>query len=165
MPHIVRVVSTKYDGSPRDTYEGQLIDSGRGVVRLSVSAGTPTWWAKAQKWVDSVDDSIEIYFEDRWYNLWHFAPNDRNMWYCNIAMPPTFDRETLRWVDLDIDVRCQADGSLVVLDEDEFEQNRIEMGYPGDVVEAALAARDDVLSLAGQGLFPFDHQVQISALD
>ena len=158
----VRVVSTKYDGTPRDCYEAQLLDHEGPMVRLRVPAGTPTYGKHGQM-VEAEDNAIEIYFTDRWYNVWHFREHTtyHNLWYSNIAMPARFDGKTLQWVDLDIDIRCYLDGSLRVLDEDEFEQNRTEMGYRSEVVEHALAARDEVLQLGKVGTFPFDHETQL----
>ena len=113
---------------------------------------------------------MELYFEDRWYNVWHFRDDTTDplgfkvLWYCNVAMPASFDGKTLRWVDLDIDIRCYRDGAPEVLDEDEFEQHRVELGYPAEVVERALAARDEALRLAQERVFPFDYETQINAL-
>ena len=39
-----------------------------------------------------------------------------------------------------------------------------ELGYPDEVVEGALAARDEALRLAQERAFPFDYETQISAL-
>lgn len=160
--HPVSVVSTKYDETPRDRYEAQLLDHQGPIVRLRVPAGTPTY-GKYGQIVEAEDNAIEIYFTDRWYNVWHFREHTTydNLWYSNIAMPARFDGKTLRWVDLDLDIRCHLDGSIRVLDEDEFEQNRIEMGYPSEVVERAFAARDEVLRLGKDGTFPFDHETQL----
>ena len=158
----VWVVSTKYDGTPRDSYEAQLIDHEGPIVRLRVPAGTPTY-GKDGHMVEAEDNAIEIYFTDRWYNVWHLREHTTypNLWYSNIAMPAKFDGKTLRWVDLELDVRCYLDGSLRVLDEDEFEVNRLEMGYTDEVVERALAALDEVLRLGKEGTFPFDYEMQI----
>ena len=79
-----------------------------------------------------------------------------------MAAPASFDGDELHWVDLDIDVRCYLDGSLRVLDEDEFERNRVEMAYPDELVTQALAARDEVLRLGREGAFPFDYETQIA---
>ena len=164
MPQMAQVVSTKYDGSLRDSYEAELLEKVGGLVRLSVPAGTPVLSGKSGQWFDAPDGGMDMYFDDRWYNVYHHGSSAPYLWYCNIAMPATFDGSTLRWVDLDIDIRCHLDGSLRVLDEDEFEHNRVEMAYPQDVVERALAARDEVLELASKGLFPFDHDAQIRSL-
>ena len=159
----ISVVSTKYDGTPRDSYEAQLLDHHGSMLRLKVPAGTPTWVEKHGRTELSEDNIIEIYFMDRWYNVWHMREHTTypNLWYSNVAMPAIFDGTNLQWVDLDIDIRCYLDGSLRVLDLDEFEQNRIEMGYPIEVVEHALAARDEVLQLGSVGTFPFNYETQI----
>ena len=131
---------------------------------MGVPRGTSVWREKLQRWIETETDAVDTYFGDRWYNVYHYGSSAPYLWYCNMAMPATFDGKTLHWVDLDIDVRCDRDGSLVVLDEDEFEVHRVEMGYPEDVVEAALVARDVVLSLARLGVFPFDHEAQLRGL-
>ena len=136
-----------------------------------LGGGRCTCWTRS-RWVQSGQTTcaVELYFEDRWYNVWHFRDDTTDplwfkvLWYCNVALPASFDGETLRWVDLDIDIRCYRDGAPEVLDEDEFEQHRVELGYPAEVVERALAARDEVLRLAQERVFPFDYETQISAL-
>ena len=161
MPQIVQVISTKYNGSLREKYEALLKESDGSVVQLSVPRGTPVWGEKLQRWVETDTDAVDIYFADRWYNVYHYGSSAPYLWYCNIAMPATFDGKTLRWVDLEIDVLCHLDRSLTVEDEDEFEATRVEMDYPDEVARSALAARDEVLGLASDSVFPFDHKVQM----
>jgi protein associated with RNAse G/E len=73
-------------------------------------------------------------------------------------MPCQFDGSVLRWVDLDIDIVCYADGSIVVKDEREFEEHTTLLAYPDQVVERALAARDELLCLAQASEFPFKRE-------
>ena len=164
VPRVVRIVSTKYDGTLRDSYQAQFLDHAGSVLRFKVPAGTPVYEGKRGRVLESEDNAIEIYFTDRWYNVWHLRDHTTypNLWYANMATPARFDGGTLRWVDLDIDVRCYLDGSLQVLDEDEFERNCVEMSYPDDVVQRVLAGRDEVLRLAKDRAFPFDHETQIA---
>ena len=91
-----------------------------------------------------------MYFTDRWYNVLHFLEHgiNRYLWYANISTPATFDGTTLKWIDLDIDVCCHLDGSIETLDCDEFQEHRLKMDYPNDLVERALAAHDEVIQLA-----------------
>ena len=161
---VVRVVSTKYDGTLRDTYKAQLLDHIGSTVRLIVPAGTPVYGGKIDRVVEAEDDGIEFYFTDRRYNVSHFHEHTTwpNRWYSNVAAPASFDGDTLRWVDLDIDIRCYLDGSLRALDEDEFERNLVKMTYPDELVRQALAARDEVSGLGRVGEFPFDHETQIA---
>ena len=96
-----------------------------------------------------------FFWTDRWYNVWQLDRTDGVLFYANVAMPCQFDGDVLRWVDLDIDVVCHADGSIVVKDEREFEEHTLLLAYPEDVVRSALAARDELLCLAHAGQFPF----------
>jgi protein associated with RNAse G/E len=161
---MVQVVSTKYDGTPRETYEAGRLESNGELVQLVVHRGTLVWGDKLQRWVDMDTDAVDTYLSDRWYNVYHYGSSAPHPWYCNIAMPATFDGAKLRWVDLEIDVSCHPDGSIVVLNEDEFEVNRVEMAYPEHVAERALTALDEVPGLARKGLFPFDHAEQLRRL-
>jgi protein associated with RNAse G/E len=106
---------------------------------------------------------IEIYFKDRWYNVWHICEqkSNRNKIYSNICIPAVMEGNVLEWVDLDLDFRVHMDGSIKLLDEEEFEQNARQFGYPGWVVENARAACDEVVNLFETAEFPFDHPRQI----
>ena len=166
MPRTIRVEKTKYDGTIQAAWESRLLDHTGSLLRSVVPGGAPVYVLDRSRWVKSGRTTcmVELYFEDRWYNVWHVRDGTTELWYCNVALPATFDGQTLRWVDLDIDVRCYRDGAPEVLDEDEFEQHRVELGYPAEVVERALAARDEALRLAQERVFPFDYETQISAL-
>lgn len=166
MPRTIRIEKAKYGGTVQAAWESELLDHAGSLLRSVVPGGRPVYVLGRSRWVQSgqTTRAVELYFEDRWYNVWHFRDGTTELWYCNVAMPASFDGQTLRWVDLDIDIRCYRDGVPEVLDEDEFAQHRIELGYPDEVVERALAARDEALRLAQQRAFPFDYETQIKLL-
>jgi hypothetical protein len=53
---VVRVVSTKYDGTLHDTYEAELLDHVGLTVRLIVPAGTPIYGRKVDRVAQAEDD-------------------------------------------------------------------------------------------------------------
>ena len=132
------------------------------MIRVQISAGTPIYRG-VDRPAGSADNGIEIYFTDRWYNVLHFLEHgiNRYLWYANISTPATFDGTTLQWIDLDIDVCCHLDGSIETLDCDEFQEHRLKMDYPNDLVERALAAHDEVIQLAKSGVLPFNRNTQL----
>ena len=166
MPRIIRIEKAKYDGTIQAAWDSELLDHAGALLRSVVPGGKPVYVLDRSRWIKSGQTTcaVELYFEDRWYNVWHVRDSTQELWYCNVAMPASFDGQTLRWVDLDIDIRCYRDGTPEVLDEDEFEQHRVELGYPAEVVERALAARDEALRLAQARVFPFDYETQIGTL-
>ena len=166
MSRIIRIEKAKYDGTIQAAWDSELLDHAGSLLRSVVPGGKPVYVLDRSRWIESGQTTcaVELYFEDRWYNVWHVRDDTQELWYCNVAMPASFDGQTLRWVDLDIDIRCYRDGAPEVLDEDEFEQHRVKLGYPADVVERALAARDEALRLAQARAFPFDYDTQIGTL-
>ena len=147
-------MGTKYDGSPRDEWPAQLVEQCGTLLRIYVPAGTEE---SVQGTCHQVmpDAFTGLFWTDRWYNVWQIDRTEGVLVYANVAMPCQFDGSVLRWVDLDIDIVCYSDGSIVVKDEQEFKEHISRFAYPEDVVEHALAARDELLSLAKACAFPF----------
>jgi len=92
------------------------------------------------------DPFIEIYYNDRWYNI--FQVHDRDSaeikaWYCNVTRPAEISAGQIRYVDLALDLLVFPDGRQLVLDEDEFEALQ-----PGpELRAAALGALEELKTL------------------
>jgi len=74
------------------------------------------------------DRFVEYYYTDRWYNI--FAIHDREDgqikgWYCNIGQPAVFEDGIVSYIDLALDLWVATDGTQTVLDEDEFENLKL----------------------------------------
>ena len=74
------------------------------------------------------DRFVEYYYFDRWYNI--FAIYDREDgqikgWYCNIGKPTVFEDGIVSYIDLALDLWVSTDGKQTVLDEDEFEDLKL----------------------------------------
>ena len=86
---------------------------------------------------------VKLVPHDAWHAaMWNSA--GRYEVYVDVCTPATWDGEVVRMVDLDLDVvRYRSDGSVAVLDEDEFLEHRVAFGYPEHVVDRArsVAAR------------------------
>jgi protein associated with RNAse G/E len=151
----IRVIGTKYDGSPRDEWPAQLVEQRGTLLRLRVPAGTEEIVRGEHRRV-TVTAFSGLFWTDRWYNVWQIDRTEGVLVYANVAMPCRFEGGVLRWVDLDLDVVCTSDGAIVLKDEDEFEAHIVRFGYPAHVIECALSARDELLRLAHAGEFPFE---------
>lgn len=151
---IIRVLSTRYDGSPHAEWPAQLLEQKGTRLCLRVLPGMKGVFQGSHAGVIG-DSGLVLYWTDRWYNVWQFDRREGVLFYANVAMPCRFDGSVLRWVDLDIDVVQYADGSTVVRDEQEFAERSISLRYPPEVIRSALAARDELLRLARAREFPF----------
>jgi hypothetical protein len=75
--------------------------------------------------------------------------------YVDIVTGITHAPGSITMVDLDFDVIRYRTGEVRLLDEDEFEQHRVELSYPQPVVDAARADAALVLEAVRKGDEPF----------
>jgi uncharacterized protein len=158
----IRIASTKYDGSLHYEYWGRLIDQHGGVIRVVTDEGTPSRSYRGEGLMRA--GMTQLFFTDRWYNVFHnYAPVGRlgMHWYANIGTPARIEGDTLRWVDLDLDLMHTEARGLFVDDEDEFAEHQVQMAYPREVIERAQAALDELLGLAHGLGFPLDHDSHV----
>jgi protein associated with RNAse G/E/RimJ/RimL family protein N-acetyltransferase len=154
----VRVVSTKYDGSPHYAYEARLVAEDGALLTLAVPRGTAMSGYRGDLRT-SVPFTALFYTDERWYNCYHnhwTTPRLRIESYANVALPATFDGETVRWVDLDLDVLIRSTGSVSLVDVDEFVEHGRRFGYPADLVRRANATADALLAATRERRDPFD---------
>lgn len=93
--------------------------------------------------------SYEYYWLDRWYNTFRFhePTGELRNFYCNIAMPPTFENGVLDYVDLDIDVVIGPDFDSTVLDREDYEQSSRTFGYSAEIKANVESALKELLEL------------------
>jgi predicted RNA-binding protein associated with RNAse of E/G family len=89
-----------------------------------------------------------------WYlaHFWHAHPEVDV--YIDICSPPTWGDGRVEVFDLDFDIvvwNAAKGGGVVLVDEDEFEQHRVELDYPVDLQENARRAAADVFARAQRG--------------
>jgi len=101
------------------------------------------------------DRCIEYFYTDRWYNILelHDVSDDRlKGWYCNIARPAIIREDAIRFDDLALDLWVAPDGSILLLDEDEFAAYAID----SETRHRARLAVDEVRALVANRAPPFD---------
>jgi protein associated with RNAse G/E len=154
----ILIHSTKYDGSLHNRFVARLIEVADGVVTVAVDEGTPFEGYRGAGRIHT--GFTGLYFTDRWYNVYrNERPTQRSgiVTYANVATPAVLDGDVLRWIDLDLDVMVLRDGTVLLDDEDEFEDHSVRWSYPADIVERARRSSVELLDLARLRRTPFDH--------
>jgi len=146
---ILKVRSLAFDKSLRREWTAEVIEQNVSRIDL-VGVFESTIEHRDLGRIEAGTVSYEFYWPDRWYNIFRFeypAGNLRN-YYCNVAMPPVISPTTLEYVDLDIDVLVWPDMEPIVLDRDEFEENRVALSYPWDIINKAEDSLKELLNSA-----------------
>ncbi|MGI5371002.1 DUF402 domain-containing protein [Streptomyces iakyrus] len=142
-------------GRTKIRYSGELVsDDGTRVAVRAPWAGTGVRDFGFVRF-ESGDVFTEYYWRDRWYAVKEVrsATGTLKGWYCDVTRPAVRSGPELVVEDLDLDLWRSADGSDVRrLDEDEFAESGLAEKDP-EAARAALAALDELESLARGGDF------------
>lgn len=113
------------------------------------------------------DHTIEFYLPDRWWNVYAvFGPAaERRGYYCNVSTPAQRDGDEIVYTDLDIDLLVRADGSHLIMDEDEYHERAERMGYTAEVRQQVATAVEELVGAASQRLDLFDGVEALAFLD
>ncbi len=90
-----------------------------------------------------------------WWLIEFYEHHPRLELYVNIGTPPVWDGSRIRQIDLDLDVVRRLDGTVAILDEDEFLDHQVRFGYPSDLIEHTRAAADRAVDMLRRRDEPF----------
>lgn len=151
---MVRVVYRKYDGTAHRDYPARRLAEDDLGTWLGVSAGTRSVY-HGRPSVEQIPFVVLVPHDAWWTGMFNPPPRTSEV-YCDIATPAEWDGDTVRIVDLDLDVvRRRATGAVELRDEDEFAEHRERFGYPDDVADNAREAAGWLLRALGDGTEPF----------
>jgi hypothetical protein len=91
--------------------------------------------------------------EGEWIATWNAA--GRTELYVDVTTRPVRGDGIVEAVDLDLDVIRRRDGRVMVLDEDEFADHQVLLGYPPEVIAQAQATTDDLVARITAAVEPF----------
>jgi hypothetical protein len=90
-----------------------------------------------------------------WIASWNGPGETDILIYVDVTSEPSVQPDVVSALDLDLDVVQHRDGTIRVLDEDEFAEHQVRYGYPAEVVEQARATTDDLVARLAAGTEPF----------
>ncbi len=159
VPAPIHVRGCSYDGLPHWQHPALLLHQADGLIVTQTAAGVEI--ATTHGPWHSPYDSRGHYWAERWFNAIRLEEPGKGLfgWYCNIATPAELDGASLRYVDLQLDVRVYAEAAGLryeVVDEDEFEAARARFHYPDELVARCRGAVEELIALVTARAFPFD---------
>ena len=150
----ITVIKNDHTGNEVWRYSGRVLERGDTWVKLEAFFNRPDVEAGYHTFRQG-DRFVEVFYSDRWYNIFmlHDVDDDHlKGWYCNITRPAEIDNDTVRADDLALDVFVTPDGTITVLDEDEFAELSLD-----DTTRAhARRALDDLKRLVETRQPPFN---------
>ena len=155
---MVRVRFSKWDGSDHWAFDMARLGTDDHGVWLWAPAGAELRRGSEAP-IKAQHGFVKLIAAGQWWTgIWNDGPRDDRRsihTYVDVITPAVWDGNTVRMVDLDLDVVRRRDGSVEVDDEDEFEEHKVAFGYPEHVVDRARAATAQLVLAIERGTEPF----------
>jgi protein associated with RNAse G/E len=148
--------STKYDGSLHYRYAVEPLHRSETELITLCMPGTPVQsyrgqWTTSKTILSFFWKSRPWVLHVRWQNDW-----EPEFLYVDITTATSWDEQTVRYIDLDLDVILRHQTAEVELDDqDEFETHARQWNYPSALVKTCWSAVEDVRRMLQTQTHPF----------
>jgi hypothetical protein len=141
----VRVVFTKYDG--RLHWHAWLRRLGEDEHGVWLAAPSGTLWQRGSEPAVALPASVTLIPREHWWVAAFNAPPAKYDIYVDLSTVPVWSGGEVTMIDLDLDVvRHRGDGTVRLLDEDEFAEHRVRLGYPETIVRNVTQTAQELMS-------------------
>lgn len=128
----ITIQSYKHNGELHRTWKDTMVLKTTENALIGVNNHTLVTENDGRRWVTR-EPAIVYFHKKYWFNIIAMLRENGTSYYCNLASPYYLDREALKYIDYDLDVKVFADGDKKLLDVDEYERHRQLMNYPTDI--------------------------------
>ncbi|WP_314077721.1 DUF402 domain-containing protein [uncultured Granulicatella sp.] len=128
----ITVKSYKHDGSLHRTWRDSMVLKTSDQAIIACNDHTLVTEADGRRWLTR-EPALLYYHKHYWFNVVTMIRQKGISYYCNLASPYVLDKEALKYIDYDLDIKIFPDGEKRLLDVDEYEQHRRQMHYSKEI--------------------------------
>ncbi len=139
----IKIQSYKHDGNIHRIWNETTVLKATKHVIIGGNDKTLVTESDGRTWITR-EPAICYFHTDYWFNVISMIREKGIYYYCNLGSPYIYDKEALKYIDYDLDIKVFPDMTYTLLDEDEYEYHRKKMGYP-DVIDHILKRNVDKL--------------------
>lgn len=125
----IQIHSYKHNGQLHRIWENNIILKNTETIVIGANDKTQVTESDGRSWITR-EPAIFYFHAAYWFNVIGMLRSDGIHYYCNISSPFVFDKEALKYIDYDLDVRVYPDMTFDLLDEDEYVEHKGQMNYP-----------------------------------
>ncbi|RNF38172.1 DUF402 domain-containing protein [Planococcus salinus] len=139
----IQIHSYKHNGRIHRVWQETTVLKGTNNIVIGANERTMVTESDGRTWLTR-EPSICYFHAEHWFNIICMLRDDGVYYYCNVSSPFVYSNGSLKYIDYDLDVKVFPDMSYTLLDEDEYEDHKRQMGYP-EVIDQILHRNVDKL--------------------
>lgn len=150
----IQIHSYKHNGKLHRIWENSLVLKGTDTTVILANDKTKVIESDGRSWITR-EPAICYFHSQFWFNIIGMIRTDGIYYYCNIGTPFVCDQEALKYIDYDLDVKVYPDMTFDILDEDEYDEHKEQMGYPPIIDRILHQNLDNLIGWIRQRQGPF----------
>ncbi|NVY96789.1 DUF402 domain-containing protein [Lactobacillus sp. DCY120] len=150
----IAIQSYKHDGHLHRTWRETMVLKTSENEIIGCNNHTLVTESNHHRWVTH-EPALVYFHKHYWFNIITMLRDSGPYYYCNLATPFVLDREALKYVDYDLDVKVFPDGEKRLLDVDEYALHQQMWHYPPEIDQILKASTELLLSWVDQKKGPF----------
>ncbi|HLS34965.1 MAG TPA: DUF402 domain-containing protein [Bacillota bacterium] len=117
------IQSLKHDGTfHRKWHENTILKQTKDEI-IGINDATKVTDYDGTIWT-STEPAIFYFHAKKWFNVIAMLKDDGIHFYCNLSSPFTLRENVLSYIDYDLDVTVDPNGTVALLDEEEYERHK-----------------------------------------
>lgn len=150
----IAIQSYKHDGSFHRTWlETMVLKSSENEI-IGCNDHTLVIEGDGRRWVTR-EPAIIFFHRKFWFNVVAMIKDTGITYYCNLASPYVLDKEALKYIDYDLDVKAFPDGEKRLIDVDEYAAHSKQWDYPEEIDDILHKSVIELLNWIDEGKGPF----------
>ena len=147
----------KHDGTVHRTWDrGLVLENNEDYVVIATKRAKVIE-SNGRRWFTK-EPAVTIFSKKEWWNAICMIKEDGICFYCNIASPSLVDKETIKYIDYDLDAKLFPNGDIRVLDQKEYMHHKDQYHYSDELDQVLRYSIKNVIKKMENGLFPFDDE-------
>ena len=128
----ITIKSYKHDGSLHRIWRDNMVLKTSEQAIVAVNDHTLVTESDGRRW-RTREVALLYYHRHFWFNVVIMLRKRGPTYYCNLASPFVIDKEALKYIDYDLDIKMFPDGEKKLLDLDEYELHGRRYQYSHDL--------------------------------
>lgn len=153
----IEIHAFKHNGSLHRSWRNYIVIENTEKQLIVANYHAKVFEANGRNWFTQ-EPAISFFMRESFYNVIAMIKKDGIYFYCNLASPYIVDKEGLKYIDYDLDIRVKPDFTYVLLDQKEYKDNTRRYHYSKKlrkVIENQVKMLEQKIIKKEK---PFDHQ-------
>jgi protein associated with RNAse G/E len=156
--HWLAVQCFKHDGNIHRLWDRGLVLENNEDFIVIVSKRAKVTESNGRTWFTK-EPAVTIFSKKEWWNVICMIKDNGVCYYCNIASPCIIDKNYIKYIDYDLDIKLFPNDDTRLLDEKKYLRHKDQYHYESDLDEVLRYQTNDILDKMHKREFPFNDQV------